>query len=93
MFSSGWAYEETADGKVLKKLGRLRVHRVALGAASQKTYDNHGFSDAFNAQIVHGIFDYCGAAVASSNLLLSPELETAEAHLEAGRQPGRVMSG
>ncbi|VFS64819.1 Glutathione-regulated potassium-efflux system ancillary protein kefF [Raoultella terrigena] len=36
VFSNGWAYEETADGNVVKKLGRLRVHLVALGAASQK---------------------------------------------------------
>jgi len=41
VFSNGWAYEETADGNVVKKLGRLRVHLVALGAASQQTYDKH----------------------------------------------------
>ena len=91
VFSNGWAYEETADGNVVKKLGRLRVHLVALGAASQQTYDKHGFTDAFNAQIVHGIFDYCGATVASSQMLLLPDLKTAEAHLGAGRQLGRKM--
>ena len=91
VFSNGWAYEETADGDVVKKLGRLRVHLVALGAASQQTYDKHGFTDAFHAQIVHGIFDYCGATVASSQMLLLPDLKTAEAHLEAGRQLGRKM--
>ncbi|HAT1610628.1 TPA: NAD(P)H-dependent oxidoreductase [Raoultella planticola] len=91
VFSNGWAYEETADGNVVKKLGHLRVHLVALGAASQKTYDKHGFTDAFNAQIVHGIFDYCGATVASSQILLLPDLETAEAHLEAGRKVGRAI--
>lgn len=93
VFSNGWAYEETADGNVVKKLGRLRVHLVALGAASQQTYDKHGFTDAFNAQIVHGIFDYCGATVANSQMLLLPDLQTAEAHLEAGRQLGRKMFG
>ncbi|TYF94062.1 NAD(P)H-dependent oxidoreductase [Klebsiella grimontii] len=93
VFSNGWAYEETADGNVVKKLGRLRVHLVALGAASQQTYDKHGFTDAFNAQIVHGIFDYCGATVASSQMLLLPDLQTTEAHLEAGLQLGRKMFG
>ena len=93
VFSNGWAYEETADGNVVKKLGRLRVHLVALGAASQQTYDKHGFTDAFNAQIVHGIFDYCGATVASSQMLLLPDLQTTEAHLEAGRHLGRKMFG
>lgn len=91
VFSNGWAYEETADGKVVKKLGHLRVHLVELGAASQKTYNKRGFTDAFNAQIVHGIFDYCGATVASSQMLLLPELETAEAYLEAGRKLGRAV--
>lgn len=89
VFSNGWAYEETADGNVVKKLGRLRVHLVALGAASQKTYDTHGFTDAYNAQIVHGIFDYCGATVVSSEMLLLPDLGTAEAHLEMGHRLGQ----
>ncbi|QGN36153.1 NAD(P)H-dependent oxidoreductase [Klebsiella oxytoca] len=93
VFSNGWAYEETADGKVVKKLGRLRVHLVALGAAGQKTYDKHGFIAAFQTQIAHGIFDYCGATVASSQLLLLPELETAEAYLEAARQSGKTIFG
>lgn len=39
VFSNGWAYEETADGDVVKKLGHLRVHLVALGAASQGSCD------------------------------------------------------
>ncbi len=93
VFSNGWAYEETADGKVVKKLGRLRVHLVALGAAGQKTYDKHGFTAAFQTQIAHGTFDYCGATVASSQLLLLPELETAEAYLEAARQSGKTIFG
>lgn len=91
VFSNGWAYEETADGNVVKKLGRLRVHLVALGAASQKTYDTHGFTDAFNAQITHGIFDYCGAPVERSQILLMPELGTVDAHLEVARKTGEAV--
>ncbi len=91
VFSQGWAYEETADGNVVKKLGRLRVHLVALGAAGQKTYDTHGFTAAFNAQITHGIFDYCGATVERSHMLLMPELGTVEAHLDVARQLGREV--
>ncbi|GKX61230.1 NAD(P)H-dependent oxidoreductase [Leminorella grimontii] len=89
VFSNGWAYEETADGNVVKKLGRLPVHLVALGAAGQRTYEKHGFSDAFNAQIAHGIFDYCGARVVTSEMLLMPELGTPEACLEAAFEIGR----
>ncbi|PWC20503.1 NAD(P)H dehydrogenase [Brenneria roseae subsp. roseae] len=89
VFSNGWAYEDTADGNVLKKLGHLPVHLIALGAADQRTFEKHGYSDAFNAQIVHGIFDYCGAQVVTSEMLLMPELKTSEACLEAGRNIGR----
>lgn len=89
VFSNGWAYEETADGNVVKKLGHLPVHLIALGAAGQSTYEKHGFSDAFNAQIAHGIFDYCGARVVISELLLMPELGTPEACLEAAFEVGQ----
>lgn len=83
VFSNGWAYEETADGAVVKKLGHLPVHLVALGAASKGVYDRHGFTDAFNAQITHGIFDYCGASVKTSEMLLLPELGEPKAYLDA----------
>ncbi|MFT2798473.1 NAD(P)H-dependent oxidoreductase [Serratia sp. N21D137] len=91
VFSNGWAYEETADGAVVKKLGHLPVHLVALGAASKDVYDRHGFTDAFNAQIMHGIFDYCGASVKTSEMLLLPELGEPKAYLDAACQIGRTV--
>jgi NAD(P)H dehydrogenase (quinone) len=91
VFSNGWAYEETADGAVVKKLGHLPVHLVALGAASKGVYDRHGFTDAFNAQIAHGIFDYCGAPVVTSEMLLLPELGEPKAYLDAARRIGRTV--
>ncbi|MFT2793457.1 NAD(P)H-dependent oxidoreductase [Serratia sp. T13T92] len=91
VFSNGWAYEETVDGAVVKKLGHLPVHLVALGAASKGVYDRHGFTDAFNAQITHGIFDYCGASVKTSEMLLLPELGEPKAYLDAARQIGRTV--
>lgn len=91
VFANGWAYEETADGDVVKKLGHLPVHLVALGAAGQGVYEKHGYSDAFRAQIVHGIFDYCGAPVTMSEMLLMPELGTPEGCLEAAYQIGRSV--
>lgn len=89
VFSNGWAYEETADGSTIKKLGHLPVHLVALGAAGKGVYDRHGFTDAFNAQIVHGIFDYCGAPVMTSEMLLMPELGEPKACLNAAHNIGR----
>ncbi|PWC11878.1 NAD(P)H-dependent oxidoreductase [Brenneria corticis] len=91
VFSNGWAYEDTADGNVVKKLGHLPVHLIALGGANQSTFEKRGYSEAFNAQIVQGIFDYCGAPVATSEILLMPELKTPDACLEAARNIGGVI--
>ncbi|PLP57201.1 NAD(P)H dehydrogenase [Mesorhizobium loti] len=73
VFSNGWAYDEPVGGKLTKKLQRLNVHLVAIGGGSQRTYARHGYFGAMKTQIDHGIFDYCGAAVVTSELLLFPE--------------------
>ena len=57
VFSNGWAFDFDGDS-TLKKLGRLRVQRVALGGADARTYERHGYGAAMKAQIDHGIFDY-----------------------------------
>ncbi|MBB4088159.1 NAD(P)H-dependent oxidoreductase [Sphingomonas carotinifaciens] len=69
VFVSGWAFEENADGRIVKKLGRLNVHLIALAGASAATYAKHGYRDAMRAQIDHGIFDFCGAPVVTSELI------------------------
>lgn len=73
VISNGWAYDESPDGKLEKRLGWLRVHLVAIGAASEATYARHGYASAMTTQIDHGIFDYCGAQLRSSDLLLIPQ--------------------
>lgn len=89
VFTNGWAYEVTADEQIIKKLGHLPVHIIGLGGAGQRTYEKHGYAAAFQAQIAHGIFDYCGAPVATSELLLQPDLQTPEAFLREGKRIGR----
>lgn len=69
VFVSGWAFEEDADGGIVKKLGRLNVHLIALAGASAATYAKHGYRNAMRAQIDHGIFDFCGAPVVTSELV------------------------
>lgn len=73
VFMNGWAYDEPPGGKLTKKLQRLNVHLVAIGGASQRTYARHGYFGAMKTQIDHGIFDYCGAKVVTSELLLFPD--------------------
>lgn len=69
VFVSGWAFEEDADGGIVKKLQRLNVHLVALAGANAATYVRHGYRDAMRVQIDHGIFDFCGAPVVTSEVI------------------------
>lgn len=89
VFTQGWAYEDGADGKVSKKLQRLQVHLVANGGADQGTMDRHGYAKAMTTQIDHGIFDYCGARVLSSSLLLASDPGFPAAHLDTALDIGR----
>ncbi|OAN67253.1 NAD(P)H-dependent oxidoreductase [Sphingomonas sp. TDK1] len=69
VFISGWAFEENAGGGIAKKLGRLTVHLVAIAGAADRTYTKRGYRQAMRIQIEEGIFDFCGAPVATSQLL------------------------
>lgn len=91
VFSQGWAYEDVALGKSVKKLPRLRVHLVAIGGADQRTMARHGYFGAMKTQIDHGIFDYCGAQVVTSELLLASDTGYPEAHLETARTIGQKV--
>jgi NAD(P)H dehydrogenase (quinone) len=90
VFSNGWAYDEVAGGKTIKKLDGLPVHLVAIGGATMRTYARHGYFGAMKTQIDHGIFEYCGASVATSELLL-PETPDMAPHLDAARAIGQNL--
>lgn len=88
VFSNGWAYLDTPETGVVKKLQRLDVHLVAIGGADLGTYARHGYSSAMRTQIDHGIFDYCGARVVSSELLAAPDDGDWSSRLRAARAIG-----
>ena len=88
VFANGWAYDEIPGGKLEKKLGRLPVHLVALGGAGRRTYERHGYFGAMKTQIDHGIFDFCGARVATSEFLLPSDIQELSAHLDTARAIG-----
>ena len=88
VFSNGWAYREGADGRVEKLLGRLSVHLIGIGGADGGTYARHGYEKAMRTQIDHGIFDYCGARVATSEFLLDVNGQAATSHLATARALG-----
>lgn len=89
VFANGWAYDEGPDTKLVKRLRHLRVHLVAIGGAGMRTYARHGYFGAMKTQIDHGIFDYVGAEVAASELLL--ESEGSQARLDTARAIGRNL--
>lgn len=88
VFAQGWAYEDSDNGKVVKKLQRLQVHLVAIGGADEGTFTRHGYAPAMKTQIDHGIFDYCGASVRSSAVLLASDAGYPAAHLETAQKIG-----
>ncbi|HEY0946277.1 MAG TPA: NAD(P)H-dependent oxidoreductase [Opitutaceae bacterium] len=91
VFSRGWAYDDGPNMGLVKKLHDLRVHLVGLGGADAPTYERHGYLSAMKTQIDHGIFDYCGARVVTSQLLLESEIREPSAHFEAARELGRTL--
>jgi NAD(P)H dehydrogenase (quinone) len=88
VFTQGWAYEDDATGKLVKKLQHLEVHLVAIGGADQRTYARHGYFGAMKTQIDYGIFGYCGARVVTSELLLASDADFPQAHLDTAKKIG-----
>lgn len=91
VFTQGWAYQDGADGRVQKKLQRLRVHLVGVGGAGAEMIERRGYGAAMKTQIDMGIFDYCGARMLSSQLLLDADSGAAQAHLQTAVEIGRKI--
>lgn len=91
VFANGWAFDFSPDARLVKKLRRLRVHLVAIAGADARTYARHGYFGAMKTQIDDGIFDYCGASVLTSELLLDSETQDPAPHLDAARAIGRDL--
>lgn len=91
VFINGWAIDYGPDTPVVKKLRHLQVHLLALGAADDGAFERHGYAKAMRTQIDYGIFDYCGAQVVTSELLLDSESGGAPAHLRKAREVGEAV--
>lgn len=89
VFSNGWAYSETPEGHIEKRLRHLAVHLIGIGGAGEGTYVRHGYDTALRTQIDHGIFDYCGAKVATSRILHGVDSASAASHIATARELGR----
>lgn len=82
VFTNGWAYSEDSEGKITKKLGHLKVHLVAIGGADMRTFARHGYFGAMRTQIEHGIFDFCGADVVTSELMVPDQTKDFSHHID-----------
>ncbi|GAB7531097.1 NAD(P)H-dependent oxidoreductase [Pseudomonas sp. 3A(2025)] len=91
VFSNGWAFDFSLDGDFTKKLGHLQVHLVGVAGADAGSYGRHGYDAAMKTQIDHGIFDYCGARVITSELIHESETQDAQVHLQAAREIGKGL--
>jgi NAD(P)H dehydrogenase (quinone) len=92
VFSNGWAFEDGPGGaNLVKKLGHLNVHLVAIAGSDSRSYIRHGYAQAMQKQIEHGIFDYCGAPVVQSRLLTESETGNASIIVEAARKIGAEL--
>ena len=85
VFISGWAFDAEAEQGLVKKLDRLKVHIIALGGADAATYDKRGYRQAMQAQINQGIFGYCGATVATSELFTADQADLASLPVAAAQ--------
>ncbi|MBC8134569.1 MAG: NAD(P)H-dependent oxidoreductase [Fibrella sp.] len=75
VFTNGWAFDDLSGEKIIKKMQHLPVHLVSIAGADMRTYARHGYYGAMRTQINHGIFDYCGAPVKTSELMFQSDPE------------------
>lgn len=92
VFVSGWAFQEDAENGLVKKLGRLKVHLIALGGADSVTYAKRGYRQAMQTQIEQGIFDFCGAPVVTSELITTNHPPSPSAPLATAQSIIRRLS-
>ncbi|GAB3607454.1 NAD(P)H-dependent oxidoreductase [Conyzicola nivalis] len=60
VFVSGWAFDVDDNGRIVPRLGRLRMHLLPVSGTAGESFDRHGYARSFSTQIENGIVDYCG---------------------------------
>ena len=77
----------------IRLLARLKGRVVAIGGADRGTYERRGYLDALDAQIVQGIFGYCGIEAAGLDLLLPLDANSEAEGLQRAFEIGQDLSG
>lgn len=81
VFTQGWAYFDENGKDTVRLLNRLSVQTIAIGGATERTYQRRGYSDAMKTQIDQGIFGYIGARVIGTELILPLDAASSQAGL------------
>lgn len=92
VFTNGWAYIDAEGQETTRLLGRLSIQTVAIGGATQRTYDKRGYAQAIRTQIDEGIFGYVGARMVGSELLLPLDAVSSQAGLQRARAIGANLT-
>lgn len=81
VFTQGWAYFDESGKDTIRLLNRLSVQTIAIGGATERTYQRRGYSDAMKTQIDQGIFGYIGARMIGTELILPLDAASSQAGL------------
>ncbi|MBE9607421.1 NAD(P)H-dependent oxidoreductase [Acetobacteraceae bacterium H6797] len=92
VFTAGWAFIDDPDKGVTRLLGRLKGRVIAIGGVDRGTYERRGYLDALQAQIVQGIFGFCGMPALGLDLLLPLDVASAEEGLRRAFELGRLTA-
>ncbi|WLS07115.1 NAD(P)H-dependent oxidoreductase [Shinella sumterensis] len=92
VFIRNWAFDDDPARKTTGLLGRLKGQVVAIGGVDIGTYERRGYLDAMKAQIVQGIFGYCGIQPIGLDLLLPIDQPAAEQGLQDAFDIGRRVA-
>ncbi|MGE6738975.1 NAD(P)H-dependent oxidoreductase [Allorhizobium pseudoryzae] len=92
VFTNGWAYIDAEGQETTRLLGRLSVQTVAIGGATQHTYDKRGYAEALRTQIDEGIFGYAGARRMGLDLLLPLDDASSQSGLQRARAIGANLT-
>ena len=92
VFIRNWAFDDDPARKTTGLLGRLRGQVVAIGGVDRDTYERRGYLDAMKAQIVQGIFGYCGIQPIGMDVLLQINQPAAEQGLQEAFKIGQRVA-
>jgi NAD(P)H dehydrogenase (quinone) len=94
VFTGGWAYGNGEDGKVRGLMTDRPVLLLMTAGSDAAGLDRHGYRDAMLAQMVRGIFGYCGIRDVRPvwfHDVESPDAAIRRDHLEAAGRLGTAF--